>query len=250
MPRQTLAERWTELRPHMRVHGPDDSLPRPAVLIFHGCGGTRGQLDRYARAAAEAGFRAYVVDSYAPRGWSRYFGMAFVCSGLLFRGWERAGDVAAAIHGVSTLPGVDPTRLALAGFSHGGWGVMELMCAARERNGELGVADAHACELAGVKAVFLGYPYIGPGAVRRTAPWRHRPAVFVLTAARDHLTTLRNAEAVNAAIRGSGVTVETWLAEGTHAFDEPMHSPPMKHDPALTAEAIARFRAFLEAKLG
>jgi len=245
--RDSLIQRWARLSPHVRAYGPPDDRPRPAVLLFHGCGGIRGHLPAYAEAAAEAGFRAYVVDSYAPRRWPRQYGMVMVCTGAIFRGWERAGDVAAAIHGISALPEVDATRIALAGWSHGGWGIMELMAAPLTAEGEIGLADPQKADLSGVRAVFLAYPYIGPIAVRRTAPWMRRPAAFALIARRDHLTTVRNAERTYAAIGGGGVVFESWIAEGTHAFDEPMCFPPMRHDPALAREAIGRFQGFLAA---
>jgi dienelactone hydrolase len=241
----SLDRRWARLSPHVKAYGPEDGAPRPAVLIFHGCGGVRGQLTGYAEAAAAAGWRAYVVDSYAPRGWPRQYGMAFVCTGAVFRGWERAGDIAAAVHGISALPEVDASRLALAGFSHGGWSIMELMASPLARPGDAGLLDPQCTDLSGVRGVFLGYSYVGPLALRRSAPWLRRPKAFALIARRDHLTTVRNAERVFAAVEQSGVEVERWIAEGTHAFDEPMSFPPMRHDAALTKEAIARFVAFV-----
>jgi dienelactone hydrolase len=246
-PRDSLAQRWSRLSPHVIAYGPPDDRPRPAVLLFHGCGGVRGHLPVYAQAAAEAGFRAYVVDSYAPRGWSRAYGAVMVCSGAVFRGRERAGDVAASIHGISALPEVDASKIALAGWSHGGWAIMELMASPLTRQGEIGLADPQNADLGGVRAVFLAYPYIGLGAVRRTAPWVRRPTAFALIARRDHLTTVRNAERVYAAVGGSGVTVESWIAEGTHAFDDPSCLAPMRHDPELAREALGRFRGFLAA---
>ena len=69
----TLEARWAMLEPHTTVVGPDDDRPRPAVLLFHGCGGLRDHLPRYAEAAKAAGWRAFIVDSYGPRGWSRAF---------------------------------------------------------------------------------------------------------------------------------------------------------------------------------
>ena len=229
----------------MKAFGPPDDRPRPAVLLFHGCGGVRGHLPVYAQAAAEAGWRAYVVDSYAPRRWPRPYGMVMVCSGAAFRGWERAGDIAASVRGISARPEVDASKIALAGWSHGGWGIMELMASPLTTRGEIGLADPQNADLAGVRAVFLAYPYVGPIAVRRTAPWVRTPAAFALIARRDHLTTVRNAERVCAAIGGSGVVVERWIAEGTHAFDEPRCFPPMRHDPELAREAIGRFKGFL-----
>ena len=44
----TLSQRWARLEPHTTITGPDDDRPRPAVLLFHGCGGLRGHLPKYA----------------------------------------------------------------------------------------------------------------------------------------------------------------------------------------------------------
>jgi dienelactone hydrolase len=96
-----LKRRWARLEPHLTIVGPDDDRPRPAVLLFHGCGGLRSHLPRYAEAAKAAGWRAFIVDSYGPRGWGRAFTLTAVCTGLAFRGYERAGDVLAAIQGIS-----------------------------------------------------------------------------------------------------------------------------------------------------
>lgn len=242
----TLSERWAKLGPHATWHGPEDDRPRPTALLFHGCGGVRAHLPRYAEAAVAAGWRAVIVDSYAARGWSREWAMATVCTGLMFRGWERGGDVLATVHGVSQRPDVDASALALAGWSHGGWGIMEAMSADPARPGALGVTDAQAGDLSGVRATFLAYPYVGLGALNRMRPWRHCPRTLAVVARRDHLTTVRNAERVHDMVRNCGVEVETWVAEGTHSFDEPMTAPPMRFDDGLTGQSLDRFRRLLE----
>jgi dienelactone hydrolase len=242
----TLDQRWARLEGHTVFSGPDDDRPRPMALLFHGCGGIRGHLPRYAAAAVAAGWRAAIVDSYAPRGWSREWAMATVCTGLQFRGGERGGDVLAAVHGVSRRPDVDASALCVAGWSHGGWGIMEAMSADRDRPGALGLADAAAADLSGIKAAFLAYPYVGMGAVNRMRPWRHCPRTLAVVARRDHLTTVSNAQRVHDMVRDCGAEVETWIAEGTHAFDEPMSAPPMRFDETVAAEAIDRFRRLLE----
>ena len=50
----TVVARWAQLEPHVHVVGPDDDKRRPAVLLFHGCGGLRAHLPRYAEAAKAA----------------------------------------------------------------------------------------------------------------------------------------------------------------------------------------------------
>lgn len=241
----TIAARWAKLEPHIQVVGPDDDRPRPTVLLFHGCGGLRAHLPRYAEAAKAAGWRAVIVDSYAPRGWSRAFTLTAVCTGLALRGYERAGDVLAAIHGIPQRSDVDSSQLVLAGWSHGGWSIMEMMSETPAPR-RMGVADPGVVDLSGVKAVWLAYSYIGAWAFNRMKSWRLHPRVFALTAGRDHLTTVRNAERVNAMIRAGGSEVESWVADGTHAFDEPTNNGPMRHHPELAAEALRRFTAFLK----
>jgi dienelactone hydrolase len=241
----TLSQRWARLEPHVIVVGPDDDRPRPAALLFHGCGGLRDHLPRYAEAARAAGWRAFIVDSYAPRGWSRPFALSMVCTGLMLRGGERAGDVLATIFGVSQRRDVDASKLMLAGWSHGGWGIMEAMSADRSGPG-LGVADPGTVSLSPVLATYLAYPYVGFLALNRMRPWTHCPKTLAIAARTDHLTTVRNAERIHAMVRNCGVDIETWIAEGSHSFDEPTSAPPMRHDPALTDEAIRRFRALLE----
>ena len=176
----TLSQRWARLEPHTTVVGPDDDRPRPAVLLFHGCGGLRDHLPRYAAAARAEGWRAFIVDSYAPRGWNRPFALATVCTGLLLRGAERAGDILATVDGVSRRPDVDASKIVLAGWSHGGWGIMEAMSADRSRSA-LGVADPGSVGLDGVLGTYLAYPYIGVAALNRNAGPRANSRTRALT---------------------------------------------------------------------
>lgn len=231
----------------MVMVGPDDDRPRPTVILFHGCGGLRDHLPRYAQAARAVGWRACIVDSYPHRGLTPWMAMGLVCTGLMLHGAERAGDVLAAIDGVSRRPDVDGSRLALAGWSHGGWSILEAMSLDPDRFGAAGLRDAGACDLTGVKAVWLAYAYVGFANLNRMRPWRHCPRVVAVTASRDHLTTVRNAEQVNAMIRGCGAEVDSWIVDGTHSFDEPTSLGPMQHDEALTEQALARFGDLLTA---
>ena len=59
---ETMAERFERLMPHVQVYGPADAHPRPAILIFHGCGGIAGNMGLYAEVAAERTRLAALID--------------------------------------------------------------------------------------------------------------------------------------------------------------------------------------------
>ena len=241
----TMEARWARLRPHVRVHGPKHGK-RPTVLMFHGCGGVRPQLHGYAEAAAALGWRSVVVDSYAPRGWSRAYALAFVCTGLVFRGEERTGDLLAAVWGAVEDLDADPDHIVLAGWSHGSWSIMDLMTMPLDSPGEAGLADPSSAPLEGVKGLVLAYPYGGVGALTRTRRWVRTPPALAMLAERDHVTSVRDAERLYEAVQASGADIDIWRVDATHAFDEPGDPiwPVSYHSP-LAAEALDRFGRFL-----
>jgi dienelactone hydrolase len=245
----TLEARWARLAPHTKVSGPDDAERRPLVLLFHGCGGVQGHLDAYAAEASAAGWRSAIVDSFAPRGWSRAYGLSFVCTGARFWGFERAGDVLATIHGLSRRDEVDASNIVLAGWSHGGWAIMDLMTMGLARPEEARVGGVGPGMLDGVKGLFLNYPYVGLGTRAAKRDWRYAPKVMGVIAAKDHLGAPKLHEAAYARARTGGCAVETVTIAGTHAFDQPQEMllsvSPMRRDAALFAENLERFGGFL-----
>lgn len=247
----TLEARWNRLSPHAAFHGPDDEERRPIALLFHGCGGVQPHLADYAARATAAGWRSVIVDSYAPRGWSRAYGLSLVCTGARFWGFERAGDVLATIYGVGQRDDVDASRIVLAGWSHGGWAIMDLMTMALESPAEARIGGAGPGLLDGVGGLFLNYPYVGFGTRAAKRDWRHRPKVLGVAARRDHLGAPKLHEAAYARARASGCAVETVVVEGTHAFDQPQEGllavSPMRRDEGLFRENVERFGGFLGA---
>ncbi len=247
----SMAKRWARLEPHVTAYGPDDGVKRPAVLLFHGCGGVREHIHMYGRAAEGAGYRAYVIDSFAARGWNRTFGLMFVCTGLQFQGAERAGDVLASAWGVAQRLDVDGSKISLAGWSHGAWAIMDLMTMPLAKPGDAGLSDATAEPLAGADSLFLVYPYGGFGALSRTRPWVRRPKTLGVIALHDHITAAGDADRIYQPAIEIGADVEIWRVDGTHAFDEEQNAlGVMRYDEALSREAVARYLAFLEQTLG
>jgi dienelactone hydrolase len=114
--------------PKLAIYKPEGDGPFPALVLMHQCGGLRSRnwqnrsmLD-WARRAVEQGYVALLVDSLGPRN------VESVCErstgGVNFpRG---AKDAYQAARHLASLPYVDPSRLAIAGFS---WGAMVTLLA-------------------------------------------------------------------------------------------------------------------------
>lgn len=110
----------------------DASDPRPAVISLHGCNGAvdaKGNLNPVWK--RDAGFfnaekmHLLVLDSFTPRG------EASICETPPSRRGvdeqDRRDDVFAALQWLADQPGVDRSRLAVVGRSHGGSTVLSVM---------------------------------------------------------------------------------------------------------------------------
>ncbi len=229
---------------------PAGAARSPAALLFHGCGGRRPFLDDYAAALAARGVASVIVDSFAARGWSRARALATVCTGVELPGHRRAGDVLATLWGVKTLPGIDASRLALAGWSHGGWSIMDLMTMALTRPGEAGLADPDPGLLSPVRALVLAYPYCGPGALSQLRPWRRAPDVLAFVGERDRVAHPALCRRAFARAGRVGARVDSWYPDATHAFDEKSGGlTPFRYDPDLALAAQDRVAAYLAERL-
>jgi dienelactone hydrolase len=245
----SLQERFDRLSPGIEVFNPEGAGTQAlaAVLLFHGCGGRRPHLDDYARAAAKSGVRAFVIDSFNPRGWNRAFAVTMVCTGMVMQGYERSGDVLAALYGISQRPDVDTTRLIMVGESHGGWSIMDLMTQELNKSGDAKLHDPDPKWLAGLKGLFLIYPYINFPARSNGQAWRHKPKTMAVLAMHDHLTPFNHAQKVFGRLQRAGLDYSALELDATHAFDEPEFGEfgPMRYDPVATEQALAAWDGFL-----
>ncbi|MEI9903239.1 MAG: dienelactone hydrolase family protein [Asticcacaulis sp.] len=242
----TLAQRYALLKPSITVFGPDDDVVRPAVVLFHGCGGLRPHVSVYAQAAALTGARAYVVDSFAPRGWDRMFAASMICTGAVMQGYERSGDVLATLWGLKSEGRTDMDNIVLVGFSHGGWSIMDLMTEPLKRPGEAKLADPDASLADKVKGVFLVYPYINFPARTNFQPWVRQPVTFAVLAKRDHLTPYGHSVKIFDKLKKAGVAVDTLSLDASHAFDEETNKGGiMKYDPDAMRTSMEAMLAFM-----
>ncbi len=231
-----IEEHAERLARHFTLHLPDGPGPHPVVIQLHGCGGRQPLHDTYAQAAKAAGIASIVVDSYTLRGISRRAAQLTICTGLRLRGAERAIDLHAVLHWLDGQAWVDPGRIAAAGWSHGGWTIMDALSGAGAHAGDSARLDR-------LKAAFLVYPYAGLPSLTATRGWGvYRPKVSAVLGTRDavagHIMPRRALDRLSR----DGLEVEVLTLEGaTHSFDDPDADDPRTR---YNADQAAQARAF------
>lgn len=250
---EDIEARIARLEPHVEIAMPGTaSVPAASVILFSGCGGVRQVQQDYAEAANDAGIAAIIVDSHAARGYGRLAARLLVCSGLRLRGQDRAGDVFAALEMVRADPRLDHGRIALAGWSHGGWALLDALTYAQDAAAPPGLESLPVQPLDGVRAVLLIYPYCG--AIIR-ADDHDLPGTIPIRAwlvEKDLVADPDDCKALFEAHEAEGTTIDWTLYPGlTHAFDAPDQpwDPRMEYNARAAGEAHDRFRDWLVARL-
>lgn len=241
------------LEPAIRVYKPEGPGPFPVVLQLHGCGGAKRIQDEYAQAARDAGVLAIVLDSLTPRGIDFENALRRICSGRELRGLERAGDLIAGLEIVRRRDDVDTSRIAVAGWSHGAWTIMDLLALDTPRETPPNLKAAPDNPWAGVVGVELIYPYCGFPALTRSRGWsKTNIPADVLLLENDQVANEKISHTALERARQSGaaITVETWTGV-THAFEEDMHpeGSRCRYDPERATQAHQRYARWLTATL-
>lgn len=94
---------------------PQAAGPFPAVVLAHGCNGNRGIERAWGAVLRAWGYASFVIDSFGARG------VKEVCTrGGALTPTQRIPDAYGALRLLAAHPRIDPARIALMGFSHGG----------------------------------------------------------------------------------------------------------------------------------
>lgn len=223
--------------------------PFPAVILLHGCGGRYPHETAWAEALAGAGYLAYVPDSFAARGWSRTRGRRTTCNGVGLWGRERAVDVVHALAVLGRMPDVDGTRIAVLGFSHGGWTAFDLLALAQDGGSDNWPADA-ASRLAALRAVVGVYPYCGFAARASEDFWTSPVPIKILQAGADRTVNNAECQAMAERQRARGVQVRLHVYPDLgHGFDfDPARNEGYSRnfDAEATRDAKRRVVEFLD----
>ncbi|HUS64386.1 MAG TPA: prolyl oligopeptidase family serine peptidase [Kofleriaceae bacterium] len=243
--RLTPAELAALLQPGMQIVRPDGPGPFPAVIQFHGCGGRHAAEATWAAFLRDRGYVAVSVDSLGPRHISAVEAPK-VCQGRTLWGRERAGDVLVALDAVRKLPYVDPQRIVLMGWSHGGWSIMDLLALDPPRQLPTNLTAAPDGGLAGVAGVILVYPYLGFASIG--PPIAQKVPILMLLSGADTVVPTPAALAVATRLRSDGFSVDTHVYAGKdHCWDQTDLPPTstLVYDAAVTADAHDRVAAWL-----
>lgn len=197
---------------------PEGAGPFPAVTLHHGCNGTyapgggrlNGNMAWWARHLRERGMAALVVDSFGSRGETE------MCTRGLNQPvppGRRAQDAAGALAWLRARPDIDPERIALMGWSHGGstalWAAGEV--ASRRRQQAIGGDFRLVIAFYPLCRTFLALP-----------GWRAALPLVILHGEADDWTPASHCLALADAAHRADWPLDLYLyPDAHHAFDAP-----------------------------
>jgi len=186
---------------------PPGSGPFPAVILMHGCGGLPSRaITGWEPLLVSWGSATFVVDSFRGRS------LREVCTdALALTGNLRIPDAYGALKILATHPRIDPARIALMGFSHGG---IVTLAAATQWAKRTYASDGRAA----FRAFLPFYPYCN--AVIPEVTRGFAAPVRIHIGELDDWTPARTCESLAGAARSNGADVRVAVYKNAHhAFD-------------------------------
>ena len=180
--------------------------PYPVIVLAHGCNGERNSERAWGPTLRSWGYATFIIDSFRPRGIEEVCTNARTMVPL-----QRVPDAYGALRMLATHASIDPRRIALMGFSHGG---MLTMLASTAWAKETFVPAGQPA----FRAFFPFYPNCNaefPERNRVSAPVR------IHTGELDDWTPAKPCAELAAALKASGQDVAINIYPGAHhAFDQ------------------------------
>ncbi len=254
----------------------DHDVPRPAVVMMHGCSGLLAKNGRFfplyrpwVRALLEKRYVVLVIDSTTPRGFGQTCSPASAAE-IMWR--ERPKDAYAALLYLQAQPFVQADHVGLIGWSQGGGAV--LIAINEHTTGRM--SDESRTAAARLQHDFVAAVAFYPGACSErfqqfTYPpgeqdgWTSRVPLLVLFGEADVWTELKPCAAFldAAKARGNPIELKTY-PDAVHAFDAPNlkrtelpqyrtndgRIPVIGTDSAARDDVFVRVPEFLEKHLG
>lgn len=212
---------------------PASGAPAPGVVVLHGCEGYRDHYGAVADWLASHGYVAVAIDTLTPRGVSN------ACNDPSGSRIE-ARDALATLAWLRRQPYVDPTRLAVLGYSMGAIATLDIV-------------DPHSGSAAppGVRAGIAYYP-----ACRNRIAANVNAPLRILDGDADTWTPAAPCQMLAQAATAAGKTVVITTYPGaTHAFnvkapDRTAYGHALRYDASAAADAQSQTLAFLNAAFG
>ena len=229
------------LQGYLRI--PDGPGPLPAVVLMHGCGGAwRGIDARWGKLLADWGYVTLAIDRFGTRG------ITNACTGGLPP--STLHDAYRALNFLAGQSSVDPSRIAVVGFSQGG--MLALLSVERgefERSSEqkFRAAVGFYPPCAGIKGNMTVPTLILVGELDDWAPAKE---CRNLAEARDDWGISRE--------KGKGIPIEITVYPGAHHdFDVPNFTTAvtvlghhLEFNQAARDQSVDALRKFLQATIG
>ena len=216
--------------------------PFPAVVLLHSCSGNWKKLDeRWGRQIAPWGYVTLTVDSFGPRGIEETCGNGTPA--------DMAFDAYRALDFLVRQHAVDPDRVAVLGFSQGGWLALSSV--------EQGVVEHSSSNKFRAAAAF--YPNC------RTIQGNLTVPALIMIGALDDWTSVEGCRRLaegnddyGVARKREGAPIKLIVYPGAyHAFNSPALKTPkelfghrLEYNQAAAEQSAVALRAFLDAVIG
>jgi len=212
---------------------PPGKGPFPAIVLLHGCSGMKNREGLWVERLKDLGYVALQVDSFTPRGHKSICGYSHT-----IHPDTRARDAYDASSYLGGLPFVDRNRIALMGWSHGGWTTLH---AIQGKNRIHGLGDDF-------RAAVAFYPYCDILLEDLSAP------VLILIGKLDDWCPADRCSSVIPSRKASHEVILKIYPEAYHCFDwkgmdRVYKGHRLLYDPAAAADAIVQVQNFLEKHL-